>query len=171
MSTEGIVSQSPQPHLLGIYLNDHLAGSAGGVALARRLASKHREMDPGDELQSIARQIAEDRDELISIMGALGITRVYYKEGFAMVGERLGRLKLNGRLVHRSPLSSLVELELMTLGVTGKRAGWRTLRELADTDSRLDPGQLDRLLDRAQGQLDSLERMRVRAAAEALGDG
>ena len=84
---------------------------------------------------------------------------------------REGRLKLNGRLLSRSPLSGLEELEMMRLGVTGKAAGWRTLRLLADTDVRLDCGRLDELIARADSQLELLEDLRVRAARLALGQG
>jgi hypothetical protein len=64
-------------------------------------------------------------------------------------GNLAGRLKFNGRLLARSPLSDLEELELLLLGVEGKAAGWRTLRTLADTDTRLDAGRLDELISRA----------------------
>ena len=65
-------------------------------------------------------------------MAALDVPVRTYKVYAGLVGERVGRLKLNGRLLARSPLSSLEELELLSLGVTGKAAGWRTLRLLAE---------------------------------------
>ena len=57
----------------------------------------------------------------------------------------------------------------MRLGVEGKAAGWRTLRELAESDERLDAGRLDALLERARGQASLLEKLRVRRAAELYG--
>jgi hypothetical protein len=71
--------------------------------------------------------------------------------GAAWIGEKAGRLKSNGRLFTRSPLSDLEELEMLRLGIEGKAAGWRTLRTLADTDTRLDPQRLDELISRARG--------------------
>jgi hypothetical protein len=152
-----------------VYLNDHLAGAVGGTALARRLARGHRGTDFEAELQQIAGQIRDDLDSLRQIMNRLGIRPVWYKAPLAMVTERVSRLKLNGQLRGRSPLSTLIELEAMQLGVHGKTSGWRTLRELADTVPALDAEQLDRLLERAHDQLDRLERMRVTAAGRALG--
>ena len=102
-------------------------------------------------------------------MGDLAVRRTFYKQAAASVGERLGRLKPNGRIVRRSPLSSVLELEVLCVGVTGKRAGWRTLRSLADVDARLDTTRLDRLLQRADDQLERIEHLRVRAAGEAFG--
>ena len=97
-------------------------------------------------------------------MGALGVPVRRYKAGAAWVAEKTGRLKLNGHLLTRSPLSSLEELELLRLGVEGKAAGWRTLRELAQSDPRLDRARLDELISRAREQADLLEELCVRAA-------
>lgn len=81
---------------------------------------------------------------------------------------RTGRLKLNGRLRGRSPLSGLLELELLRLGVEGKAAAWKTLRTLAERDDRLDAERLDELVARAGRQAEALERLRGRAAVEVF---
>jgi hypothetical protein len=52
--------------------------------------------------------------------------------------------------------------------VEGKTACWRTLRSLAETESRLDPAQLDELLSRARRQVDFLEESRPRAAEKVF---
>jgi hypothetical protein len=154
--------------LLGIYLNDHLAGATGGAELARRVAGSHDGQD-GGALWRLAGEIAQDRAALLEFMAALGIPVRSYKVRAAWLGEKAARLKLNGRLLARSPLSGLEELEMMRLGVEGKAAGWRTLRTLAETDSRLDPGRLDELMSRARRQADLLEELRVSAAGQVLG--
>jgi len=82
--------------------------------------------------------------------------------------EKVGRLKPNGTLVQRSALSSVVELEAMTLGVAGKAAGWRVLHALAGRDDRLDAEQIEGLLARATSQQETLERLRMAAAVAAL---
>ena len=115
--------------LLGIYLNDHLAGATGGVGLARRMAAA---ADPGSKsariLSTLAAEITQDRVALIKIMGTLGIPVRGYKVFAGWAGEKAGRVKLNGHLLTRSPLSELEETELLRLGVEGKAAGWRSLR-------------------------------------------
>jgi hypothetical protein len=151
---------------LAIYLNDHLAGATAGTELARRMARSQRGATGEKELGRIAGEIAEDRDSLLDIMRVLGVAVRRYKVAAGWIGEKAGRLKTNGRVVRRSPLSSLLELESMRLGVEGKASGWRTLRELADEDHRLDAGRLDILLARARGQATRLEELRVRRAAE-----
>ncbi|MDP9435302.1 MAG: hypothetical protein M3P93_08975, partial [Actinomycetota bacterium] len=49
---------------------------------------------------------------------------------------RSARLKANGHLLRRSPLSDLVEMEALVLGVQGKAAGFRALRSIAAGDPR-----------------------------------
>jgi hypothetical protein len=149
--------------LLGIYLNDHLAGAAGGVGLARRLAGAD------GHLKRLAAEIEEDRAALRDMMAAVGVPVRQYKVLAAWALEKVGRLKPNGRLLSSSPLSRVVELEAMRLGVEGKAAGWRTLRARAEHDSRLDRERLDLLIERAERQIDELERLRISAAAEAFG--
>jgi hypothetical protein len=151
---------------LGIYLNDHLAGATGGLELARRVARAGHLPAPPAELQQFAREVAEDRDALLRMMGTLGIPIRGYKVWAAWAGEKAGRLKPNGHLATRSPLSNLEELELMRLGVEGKAAGWRTLRTLADRDHRLDAARLDDLISRARRQADFLEESRIKAARQ-----
>lgn len=55
-------------------------------------------------------------------MGQLGIPLSRPKTTAGWPAEKAGRLKLNGRLLRRSPLSGLVELEMMHLAVEGEQA-------------------------------------------------
>ncbi|MFL6143748.1 MAG: hypothetical protein ACJ72N_18035 [Labedaea sp.] len=155
--------------LLGIYLNDHLAGATLGLDLAKRLAKAEREWTGGPTLTAIAEEIEEDRASLIALMGEVGVPVRRYKAAAAWTAEKVARLKLNGRLLRRSPLSRVFELEMLRLGVTGKAAGWRSLRTRAEHDSRLDAARLDELRNRARRQSQQLERLRARAASEAFG--
>jgi hypothetical protein len=161
---------SPSRHsMLGIYLNDHLVGATAGSELARRMTRSHRGQEEDAQLNRLAAEIKQDRSALLDIMASLGVTVRAYKVGAAWIGEKAGRLKFNGRLLSRSPLSDLEELEVLQLGVEGKAAGWRTLRARADTDARLDAGRLDELISRAKRQVDELEELRARAASRVLG--
>ncbi len=119
-------------------------------------------------LRRLADEVAEDRAALIDIMRALGVTARAYKVCAGWIGEKVGRLKFNGHLLTRSPLSNLEELELLRLGVEGKAAGWRTLRALADTDKRLDASRLDGLIARARQQGELLEQLRIQAARQVI---
>ncbi|MGW2028310.1 hypothetical protein [Streptomyces decoyicus] len=156
---------------LGIYLNDHLAGATFGVGLAQRIAHQHRHSARGTDLQRIADEIAQDRQTLLDIMDALGVPARRYKVYAGSTAERLGRLKPNGVLYRRSGLSTLIELETLRLGVEGKTLIWRTLLIVAAGEPRLEEAQLNHLLDRARGQSDTLETLRLTAAARVFSSG
>jgi hypothetical protein len=154
--------------LLGIYLNDHLAGSTAGVELANRIAAHRRSAADSAPLQRLAAEIADDRTELRRIMERLGVRGNPAKVALGWLGEKIGRLKPNGRLLTRSPLSDVVEMEALQLGVAGKAAAWRMLRVVAEVDDRIDAAEMERLAQRAERQFAALEGLRARAAAEVV---
>lgn len=155
--------------LLHIYLNDHLAGATAGVELARRVAGTHKGKKSGEAFQDLAKEIGEDRDALLRMMRALGVPVRQYMVYAGWIAEKIGRLKPNGHLRSRSPLSDLVELEAMRLGIEGKASGWRTLRAVADHDDRLSGEELDELLARAQRQAETVEELRTETAEAIFG--
>ena len=142
--------------LLRIYLQDHHAASAGGVALARRaLGPSH----------PLAKQIARDRDALERVMRQLAVTPSALKVGAVRVAELVGRLKLNGRIFERSPLSRVVELETLVVGVRGKEALWAALQR---TGINLEDVDFDALVESARAQGAELEALRLSAVARAF---
>jgi hypothetical protein len=154
--------------LLRIYLNDHLAGATAGCEVARRALSSNKGTVYESFLRDLLNAIEEDKRELESLMHTLGLSADRIKVGAAWVAEKIGRLKLNGQLTGYSPLSRVIELEGLLLGVAGKLALWRSLRQIADHDSRLAVTDFDKLITRANEQLEALDEYRLRAAAEAL---
>lgn len=154
--------------LLGIYLNDHLAGSIAGFDLARRALNSNKGTPYESFLRDLVTAIDDDKRELEALMETLGIPQDRFKQVAAWAAEKAGRLKLNGQLTGYSPLSRLVELEGLFLGVTGKRSLWRTLKQVADHDSRLAVTDFDKLITRAEEQRSGIEEHRLRAATEAL---
>jgi hypothetical protein len=154
--------------LLGIYMNDHLAGATVGMELSRRARSSNKGSAYGDVLERIAKEIEEDREVLQDLMSRLEVKRDHAKVAVGWVGEKFGRLKPNGRLLSYSPLSRLVELEALSLGIAGKVSLWEALKEVAAEDSRLDAAELGRLADRAERQRKEVWQLRQRAAREAF---
>jgi len=153
--------------LLAIYLNDHLAGSTVGVELARRARGANSGSELGQLLDRLVREIEEDRDTLGSVMDAVGARRDRLKQAAAWAGEKAGRLKLNGQLTGYSPLSKLVELEGLNLGMEGKSRLWAVLAELADP--RLSSFDFQALAERAERQRSELEPFRLEAGRESFG--
>jgi hypothetical protein len=153
---------------LKIYLEDHYAGATAGLDLARRTASQNRGTPYGPDLERIAREIEQDRDSLRAIMSGLGVGPDRFKIAGAWVGEKAGRLKLNGHLTSYSPQSRVIEIEGLMLGVTGKRGLWVALRQIVPQEPRLDAEELDGLIGRAEIQIADLEELRIRAFSEAV---
>jgi hypothetical protein len=153
--------------LLAIYLNDHLAGATVGVELARRLrGSNEGNPEFGSALTEICAEIEADRETLKEVMARLGVDQGKLKPLAATLGERVGRLKPNGQLRGYSPLSRLDELELLQIGVVGKRRLWRALEHTHAND--LPDFELGALAERATEQLRRLEALHLKAAALAL---
>jgi len=153
--------------LLAIYLHDHMAVALGGVELAQRLADGESDEDLKGPVRRLAEDFEEDAEALRATARALGIAeRAPVKEALAWVGEKLGRLKLNGHLVSRSPLSRVIELEGLQVCVQGKLALWRTLREL-EVEPELPCATLLARAERQREQLEELHRVAVRRAFEA----
>lgn len=152
--------------LLRVYLNDHLAGATIGVQLVKRAARNNAGSELGELLERLTAEIVEDRATLEDVMARVGAKKSKVKPALAVVAERLGRLKLNGRLTEYSPLSRVLELEGLVLGVTGKRALWDALDKLADP--RLAEIEFQALAERAERQRQELEAQRRAAAAFAL---
>lgn len=152
---------------LRIYLNDHLAGTTVGLELARRLAG-HTEGELGRFTEELSEEIKQDRQTLIEVMDRLGLQRNPGKIAASWLGEKLGRLKMNGSVLRRSPLSLLIELEALSLGVEGKRSLWISLMEAADGVGDLGV-DLKSLAKRAEKQRSGLERFRRQVAEQVLG--
>jgi hypothetical protein len=156
---------------LTIYLHDHLAGSTVGLELARRAARQNQGSDYGAFLNELAKEIAEDRASLEGIMERLHTGRDELKNALAWTGEKLGRLKLNGRLTGYAPLSRLIELEGLTVGVQAKLALWQALHEVAPDYDELNRTELNALIRRAERQLSGLGEHHLVAARDAFGRG
>ena len=153
---------------LAIYLNDHLAGATGALELAIRMMRSHGG-DRGEELRGLVAQFAADRERLRDVMRALHVPESRAKSGAAWLLEKVGRLKPNGHLLSRSPLSDLVEFEGAALSLAAKKACWQTLRARADWDHRVQAATIDDVLERTRRQSELVEHLRMQQASVVAG--
>jgi putative membrane protein len=153
---------------LVIYLNDHLAGATAGVELARRMTREHHGSAYGEILESLRKEISQDRQDLVRLLADLDVPVRRYKTYGAWLGEKAARMKPNGRLLRRSGLALLIEIEALRLGAQGKASLWRGLLAASAQDSRLDADRLEELLRRAVRQIKTLDSLHARAATELL---
>src|SRR4051795_948559 len=169
------VSETPaptgaaHPELLAIYCNDHLASAAGGIELVTRMIGAHRGSSYEQGLRQLLDELRQEKSDLTATTRALGLPVRQYKQMAAWAAEKASRLKLNGHLLSRSPLSDLVEFEFLASAVRGKRSGFETLRIVAEVDPRIDRVLLDGLIEQANRQYHWLTGLRREVAAELFG--
>lgn len=146
--------------MLHTYMQDHHAGAAAGIDLFRRVAENHDDPEISRVVARIGDETVEDLKNLEELMSLAGTSPSVLKDLPAKAAEKFGQLKPNRRATERSPLSDLVELESLTLAVTGKTMGFRALLDIGDP--RLPRPTLEKLVERAEEHGRQLEELRLR---------
>lgn len=153
--------------LLGLYLSDHLSGSTAGVSRIQRMAEAYADTPVAADLARVSAELQRERDLLEGLIHDLGVRQRPHRQAAAWLAEHAGRLKLNGRIVRRSPMTMVLEAELMRGAILGKIGGWQTLEELAP-DLGMDPATFQKLGDDARSQIDALSRVHDHARRNAF---
>lgn len=156
--------------LLPIYLNDHFAAGTAGCELARRTAGSNEGTEFGGYLKQLVGEVEADRNQLEDVMGRLDVSRDQVKVRALWLGEKLGRLKLNGRLLEYSPLSRVIEFEGLIAGSHARKNLWRTLAALAPEEPRIADIDYVHLVQRVDEQLAELERLHEQAIRAMLAE-
>ncbi len=150
--------------LLSVYLNDHAALAVAAVELAKRAAGAHAGTPFGDLAATLVPELESQRDALARVMKASGVRANPLKTRGAWVGEKLGRLKLNGRVRSPSPLAPVVEAEGLLATVGAFALLWQGLDALPGDGDGV-AGHIDvdvaALAATARGRLTELEAHRL----------
>jgi hypothetical protein len=154
---------------LSTYIDDHMAGSVQAIELVEYLRGRHGKDPVGRFASKIHSEITEDRSTLSSVSQKIGPGPSRIKEAAAWLGEKVSRLKL--RVGDEADLGTFEALELLGLGIHGKRAMWRALNEIAASDGRLSEFDFQMLAERAERQGLEVERLRLETARTALMNG
>lgn len=149
-----------------IYLHDHRAGATGGISLARRCQRNNDASALGEEMRTVVEEFRADAASLSRIASGLGVHENRVKQLAAKAAEWLGRLKLNGETRTYSPLSRLLELELLLAAIDAKRSLWKAL--MSSELPVPDDVDLRELEDRASRQRARLRPHHIRAARAAF---
>ena len=155
--------------LLGLYLSDHLTGATAGLERAERMSAAYADTDIGEDLERVALEIREERELLTDLIDSLELRRRPYRQAAAWVAEKAGRLKVNER-PEGSPLTPLLESELMRSAVMGKLGLWQVLTELSD-DLGLPAPLFEALAQQARDQAATYERVHQHIVGEVFRDG
>ncbi len=147
------------------YLQDHHAGGTAGVALARRLATDDATEDSVVLLTGVAREIEEDLRVLEHLMASLGIQPSRPRDAAVRLGHVGTRVRrLVARDASRRRAIELLELELLEMGITGKRLLWITMRNIGAGED----AHLEKLIARATNQQARVETVRLRLISDGF---
>lgn len=153
---------------LGTYLNDHLAGSVAGAERFARLAAALAHSPVGPAVERIAGEVAEERDELRSIIESLDLrpqNRV--KQAGAWVGEHVARLKASRRSLRRRRTDALLEVELLRSALVGKLGVWQVLEDLGDGPG-IERSRMAELRARTLEQVATMDEVHAEVRARVL---
>jgi len=155
----------PPSRWLTIYLQNHEAAAGAGTDLFARMSRSQRGRPWGPAVVDVAEEVAQDLQTLRGLLRSSGVRPDTVSSLALRAGERVGRLKPNGRIVRRSPLSDLVEVEAGLDAVQAKATGWAALRVAYRSDPPID---LDELTRRADDQIARMRSVHARVTAAVL---
>jgi hypothetical protein len=142
--------------LLAVYLRDHHAL----LVLLRELSQRINTADRSEELRAFSGEVRQAADDdcacIEQYLDRLDSAPSRIRNAGVWTAEKLGRLKLNGRLLRPSPLSAVTELEGCRLLLESNRAVWAGLAHLD-----LGPADAAGREDRSERLLASAESLRV----------
>jgi hypothetical protein len=153
---------------LSVYVNDHLAGAVGALRLCARIERWSVDAEITQRIAELRAAIAEDRRTLAELRSALGLGASPMRDQAAKLLHTLSRAKLRITRSRRGAVGLLHALDMLALGIEGKKALWDALAVAAEADPRLRTPDYPALLGRADAQLALLRPLRARAARKAF---
>jgi len=155
---------------LGLYLTDHFAGSVLAVELLDQLMKSCAAAETVSALGGLRDEIEQDRRELKRFMDGLNIAESRPRKSAAWMSAKLTEMKLRLEDGAAGPLRLLESVEIVALGIDGKRALWRSLEAAAEIVPELRRVDFAGLAERAVEQRRRAEEIRLSAARAALTD-
>lgn len=148
------------------YVQDHLAGARFAIALIEDLRQQPDDPALAKFADSLLSQVEADRQTLEQLLQTSSAEEPSAIKGAASaLAQKASRLKLS----MSEPFGRFEAVELLSLGVLGKRALWAALQTALQ--GRQPPAlDWDSLIARADQQHAALEELRLRLATVAFGD-
>ena len=158
----------PDDHL-ATYLHDHLAGAVAAIEMLEHLAQQYAGTPVERFAVGLRVDVEADQKELEGLARRLGVGESGARKATAWLAERVARLKLRVDDPRGGALRLLESVEVVALGIDGKRALWASLAAAAESVPELKSLDYARLADRAEEQRRRAETVRLDAARTALG--
>jgi hypothetical protein len=113
------------------YLNDHLAGSCGAVRLIADLAERQEDEADRRFFLDLMADVEADQALLRELLAGAGLKESTALKVAGSLTARAGRLKLLWEGLEPGGLGMFEALEMLALGIQGKRLLWAMLAEMA----------------------------------------
>lgn len=160
----------PMDDALLRYLNDHLAGSAGAIGLIQKLATSAEVPEEAGFFHDLEQKVEGDRTLLKDLIARLGENSSAMLQAAGTLTGAASRLKLNWEGMEPGQLGRFEAVEMLTLGIQGKRLLWLMLSEVAAFVPEWEGIDFASLELEAIDQRDAVEDLRIEAGTDALVD-
>lgn len=141
---------------LSSYLENHLIAAESGVQLFISAEQTWGNTPFKGTFSGLRRDVAADRDDLVTLTRRLGSERGRVKAVVGWVGAQVSKAGPLNLLRRNRGIAGQLELEALQSAVHGKESLWVSLLELSRSDDRIDAADMQRLTERAKTQQDQL---------------
>jgi len=153
------------------YLNDHHAGASGALHLIRQLAERQEIESERLFFQNLQKMVEKDQTLLKDLLEKANMEKSLTLQIAGTLTEGAGRLKLLWEGLKPGELGMFEALEVLALGIQGKRLLWAMLGELSPYFPEWDSYDFAELELQAIKQRDQVEERRIETGRESLLDG
>jgi hypothetical protein len=169
VATDDDSAHMPSDHL-STYLNDHLAGAVAAIEMLDHVAEKHAGLVDATVVLQVRTDVEEDRATLEALMERLGVHHSRTRKAVGWLAERFTRIKVAVDDRGDGDFRAFETIQLISLGIEGKIALWRSLAVIAPTDPVLSGVAYAHLISRAERQRVALEPLHELTARVALAE-
>lgn len=150
------------------YLNHHLAGSLGAVRLIEHLIDTVDEPEARDFFVQLKVEVEEDQELLKGLLTSAGMDTSTSIHIAGEIAGRVGFLQFMWEGFEPRGLGLFEGLEILALGIQGKRLLWLALSEIEFLIPEWRDVDFARLEREALSQRNNVERWRIEAARDTL---
>lgn len=154
---------------IGIYLNDHLAGAAGGTVLVTKLAESTIDNAENLFFTDLKEKIERDRQLLTEMIIEAGLKVGTIRHSVGAVISRVGVWRMENDGLELGELGRFEMIELLAVGIHGKLLLWKTLEEVSSSYPTWSGRNFGSFVKEAAEQEAGIEIYRCREAAMVFG--
>ena len=153
---------------LAIYLKDHDAGSEAALQILDHLEEHHGAGAIGNMARTLRPQFHSERAQVHALLHSLNDSFSAPRRLFGWLSEKALQLKLMADDPDNGALRLLETVEMLGLGVHGKRGMWKALEANKESARVLETMSFAELIAQAEAQEALIETVRLIAAKEVI---